>query len=181
MEAGEARGWSGGKDALLGQELRPALDAQIPLAAWTQSTIAFPAGYFWRGNAGSTAVRKAEAASAADGPLPVFYTFREFRSFGKGIMALGCCSDTEEKGYFSSTTILTLKRKKRKPLPTSGSRTSEGAPEDPALRVPCLESFSSFFPPAPFYIFHFDLFSSFSSLSASRTLGYLNILLLSLF
>ena len=83
----------GGQDAQLGWELRPALDARIPPAAWTLSTIAFPAGYFWRGNAGSTAVRKAEAASAADGPLPVFYTFREFRSFGKGIMALGCCSD----------------------------------------------------------------------------------------
>ena len=87
----------GGQDAKLSLELRPALDARIPPAAWTLSTIAFPAGYFWRGNAGSTAVRKAEAASAADGPLPVFYTFCEFRSFGKGIMALGCCSDTEEK------------------------------------------------------------------------------------
>ena len=93
----------GGQDAQLGWELRPALDARIPPAAWTLSTIAFPAGYFWRGNAGSTAVRKAEAASAADGPLPVFYTFREFRSFGKGIT----CPSPEGPWPISSPVLIT--------------------------------------------------------------------------
>ena len=77
-------------------------------------------------------MRKAEAASAADGPLPVFYTFREFRSFGKGIMALGCCSDTEEKDI-SAAQQFSLCKGKRKALPISEGRTPEWAPEDPLL------------------------------------------------
>lgn len=52
-----------------------------------------------------------------------------------------------------------------------------GTKGPPAPRVlPSLGRFSLFFS-----FVHFDLFSSFPSLSASKTLGYLNILLLSPF
>lgn len=54
------------------------------------------------------------------------------------------------------------------------SRTPETAPKNPLF--PNLESES--FPSFNFFFFHFDLFSSFSSVSASTTLGYLNIRLL---
>lgn len=53
------------------------------------------------------------------------------------------------------------------------SRTPETAPKNPLF--PNLES-ESF--PLLIFFFHFDLFSSFPSVSASTTMGYLNIRLL---